>query len=66
MYYYIVNFYSIYSDTTQTIIGNDFLDEQNYTELPLWQNEMALLLFTAGLFVLTYIILRITIIVRKW
>ena len=63
-----VNFYSIftyYSDPTQTIIGNEFLDDQNYTELSVWTNELALLLFTVGLFALTYIILRIIMALRK-
>lgn len=54
----LVDFYSLYSNFTQAIIGNEFLDSQNFTEFPLWKNEMALLLFTIGYFILTYAILR--------
>ena len=48
-----------YSNFTQAIIGDVFLETQNFTEFPLWQNELALCLFTVGFLILTYTLLRI-------
>ena len=47
------------SNASRTIDGNQFLDDQNYSENDLWINELALFLFTIFFFVVAYIILRL-------
>ena len=49
----------LYSDDSRTIVGNEFLDDQNFSENNLWINEMALFIFTIGFLTLAYIVLRL-------
>lgn len=47
------------SDVERTIVGNEYLDDQNYDENNLWINELALFLFTVGFLTLAYVVLRL-------
>ena len=50
---------SLCSNDSRTIDGNEFLDDQNYSDSNVWINELALLLYTIFYFTLTYIILQL-------
>jgi len=48
------------SNDSRTIDGNEFLDDQNYSDNNLWINELALLLFTVSFLTLAYLVLRLS------
>ncbi|XP_065906231.1 broad substrate specificity ATP-binding cassette transporter ABCG2-like isoform X2 [Dysidea avara] len=56
----ITNETQLICNDSRTIDGNEFLDDQNYSENDLWINELALLLFTIFFLMLAYIILRLS------